>query len=521
MLPLPALPEVVLEPGTLAGEGGAWLDRAGVTALAVPVAPAPPGETELQPRAGAADAAARYGVDLLDYAERVELTGEAGSTATLELPRAHGGARTLPWAGLPSTVVLVGTGDGAPRAMRSAGLALGRASTGTVVTTLGEDLPAASLAAFVEGFLLSAYRMPRTGRTPAPGRPPAERLVLLGATDADDAVARARTAARATVLARTLAATPSSTKNPAWLAEQATALAADVDASGGTVRVEVHDEDWLRRQGMGGILAVGAASATPPRLVTVAWEPHHPTATVALVGKGITFDTGGLSLKPREAMVPMKTDMAGAAAVLAAVLGAAERGARQRVVAVLPLAENAIGAASYRPGDVVRTFDGTTVEIVNTDAEGRMVLADALGWAVATLEPDAVVDVATLTGAATRGLGRGHAALYGTDPALVAALEAAAEATGERVWRMPLVEDYRGALDSDVAEVSHVATDPHVGAGSITAALFLQRFVGEARWAHLDIAGAGRTGRSDGELPANAPTGFGARLLLDALDRLG
>ncbi|MDD9206117.1 leucyl aminopeptidase, partial [Georgenia sp. 10Sc9-8] len=497
-------------------------------------APSPPGEEELQPRAGAADAAARYGIDLVDLAERENLDGSAGSTVSARLPRALAGTADLPWSGLPRHLLLLGTGDGTSAAFRTAGLALGRQSTRTVVTTLGEDLGPRALRAFVEGFLLSAYRMPRTASSPAPGSDPAERLVILGIADDRTnraAVARARAAARATMLARTLSATPASTKNPAWLAGQAEELASatnpgllenrrGADPRPGSLRVDVHDERWLRQQGMEAILAVGGGSATPPRLVVITWQPQTPARTVALVGKGITFDTGGLSLKPRDAMVPMKTDMAGAGTVLATVLAAAELGLPHRVVAVLPLAENAIGAGSYRPGDVVRTYDGTTVEVSNTDAEGRMVLADALGWAVATQHPDVVIDVATLTGAATLGLGRTHAALYSTDDDLAAALERAGQVTGEALWPMPLVEDYRQTLRSAVADVAHASTDAHVGAGSITAALFLQRFVGDTRWAHLDIAGAGRTGKKDGELPANAPTGFGARLLLSYLEEL-
>ena len=214
----------------------------------------------------------------------------------------------------------------------------------------------------------------------------------------------------------------------------------------------------------------------------------------------------------------MKTDMAGAAVALAVVLGAAQARATRRVTAVLPLAENHVGASSYRPGDVLRTYTGRTVEVANTDAEGRLVLADALGFAVRELAPDVLVDVATLTGAASLGLGRGHAALYATDEPLAGALEDAADATGERVWRMPLVEDYAGALRSDVADLRHVPLESP-GGGSITAALFLREFVGDVPWAHLDIAGTARATADRHEVTAGA-TGYGARLLLAAVDRL-
>jgi leucyl aminopeptidase len=189
-------------------------------------------------------------------------------------------------------------------------------------------------------------------------------------------------------------------------------------------------------------------------------------------------------------------------------------------VGLLPLAENALGAASYRPGDVVRQYGGRTTEVVNTDAEGRVVLADAIAWADAHLEPAVVVDVATLTGAASLGLGRRHAALYSPDDDLAAALAAAAADSGERAWRMPLVEEYRPAIDSRVADVRQAVTDPGFGGGSITAALFLREFVHGRRWAHLDIAGPARSDKDEHEVPKGA-TGFGARLLLRWLEGLG
>ena len=306
-----------------------------------------------------------------------------------------------------------------------------------------------------------------------------------------------------------LAVTPTDTKDPSWMANRA----ADLAAAAG-LDCEVLDETALATQGFGGLLAVGAGSARPPRLVRVSYPGAGPH--VVLVGKGITYDTGGLSIKPREGMVPMKTDMTGAAVVLATVLAAAAARVPYRVTALLPLAENAVGSSSYRPGDVVTVRGGTTVEVTNTDAEGRIVLADALVHADLTLDPDVVVDVATLTGAATLALGRTHGALFTPDDALADALTAAGERSGERVWRMPLVDDYRDALTSELAQVRHVARDGFTGAGAITAALFLQRFVGERRWAHLDVAGPARASSAAHEVPEGA-TGFGVRVLLDWL----
>ena len=198
------------------------------------------------------------------------------------------------------------------------------------------------------------------------------------------------------------------------------------------------------------------------------------------------------------------------------MLGAAAAGSVHRVTAVLPLAENHVGGASYRPGDVLRIYGGTTVEILNTDAEGRIVLADALAFADARLDPDVLIDVATLTGAASIALGKLQAALYSADPELVSALEAASVASGEPVWHMPLVEEYRDAVRSDVADLRHVASDRSYGAGSITAALFLREFVGTRRWVHLDIAGPARASADKHEITEGA-TGFGVRLLLSYL----
>ena len=506
---VPALPVTGVRRGTVATA----TVLADAEALVLPVAPAVGPDEGVQPRTGVADAAARYGIDLGELAGRMSLTGAAGEAETVHLPGGFGA--DLPWAGLPARLVLVGIGAGSPTELRRAGAAVARATRGlaTVVTTVGADTGPEGTRAVVEGYLLGSYRHPRWSERPA-GPEAAERLVLLGRFS-PDVVATARVRAAATWTARTLAATPSSIKSPAWLADRAVELAG---AAG--LGVEVLDEKALAEGGYGGIVAVGAGSATPPRLVTVTYEPPAGRGRprhVVVVGKGITYDTGGLSIKPREAMVPMKTDMTGAAVALATVLGAAAAGVRHRVTALLPLAENAVGAASFRPGDVLTMLDGTTVEVRNTDAEGRLVLADALAAAV-RLDPDVIVDVATLTGAATLGLGKIHGALYSDDDRLAADLEAAGAAAGEPLWRMPLVAEYEAALTSPVADVCHIATDSN-RAGSITAALFLRRFTGGRAWAHLDIAGPARSAKAVHELPEGA-TGFGARALLEWLGSL-
>jgi leucyl aminopeptidase len=323
-------------------------------------------------------------------------------------------------------------------------------------------------------------------------------------------VARAEAIAGAVALARDLANTPSATKSPRWLADEAVRVAGE---SGLTARIWPEAE--LQAHGFGGILAVGSGSARPPRLIELSYEPQGARTHVVLVGKGITFDSGGLSLKPNDAMKLMKTDMAGGAAVIAAMSALARLGISHRVTGLVAAAENLPSGSAYRPGDVITQFGGRTVEVLNTDAEGRLVLADALAYADAVLEPDQVVDLATLTGAARIALGTSHAALYCTSDEMAAGLIAAGRESGDRVWRMPLVGEYADALESPVADLAHVARD-NAPAGSILAALFLREFTGGRAWAHLDIAGAARSTADDGEV-AKGATGFGTRLLLSWL----
>ena len=414
-------------------------------------------------------------------------------------------------------VLLVGVGDGSDRSWRTAGAAVGRATRGTgeVLHAVGDTASEQALAAYVETVVLASWASPRWTRDGAvAGCEPATTAVVTGTSDAG-AVRRAVARARAQLLARGLAATPSNTKNPAWLARQARTVArrTGLDAT-------VWDERRLRADGFGGILAVGQGSATPPRFVRLDHEPAGATAAtprVVLVGKGITFDTGGLQIKPADGMLGMKTDMSGAAIVLAVLSACRELEVPVRVTGLLAIAENAVGGGSYRPGDVVTHYGGRTVEIGNTDAEGRIVLADALAYADAHLDPAWLVDVATLTGAARIALGRALAPVFSTDAGLTDALVAAGASTGETLWPMPLPDTYRRALDSDVADLTHIA--PGVGGGAVTAALFLREFVGERRWAHLDIAGTGRSDVDAGSSVKGA-TGFGTRLLLRWLEEM-
>jgi len=302
---------------------------------------------------------------------------------------------------------------------------------------------------------------------------------------------------------------PSAMKSPEWLAAEAVRVAA---VSGLSVRVA--DPAELASEGFGGLLGVGSGSVRPPRLIELSYEPPDWDRHVVLAGKGITFDSGGLSLKPTENMKLMKTDMAGGAAVIATMSALGRLGARARVTGLVAAAENMPSGSALRPGDVITHYGGTTTEVLNTDAEGRLVLADALAYAVARLQPDVILDIATLTGSARVALGTTLGALYATDDGLASDLVAASAAAGEPLWRMPLVEDYRDALDSPIAELANVPhTTARPRAGSIDAALFLREFTGGLPWAHLDIAGAARSTADDGEQSKGA-TGFGTRALL-------
>jgi leucyl aminopeptidase len=365
--------------------------------------------------------------------------------------------------------------------------------------------------AAVEAALLAGYRFRETSA----GHPPRLAEVTVVAADAADPAVAAgarhgTVSGEAVAWARDLVNTPSNTKNPAWLADQVEARLAGLPHT----TVTVLGPDELRAGGFGGVLAVGGGSASPPRVVVVSYRhPSAGTAHPVLVGKGITFDTGGISIKPTAGMREMKTDMAGGAAVLAALDAAARLELPVGVTAVVPAAENAVSGSSYRPSDVVRHVGGRTTEVLNTDAEGRMVLADGLAHARLALGATVLVDVATLTGAMKVALGTKTAGLYANSDALADALLTAGAHAGEPLWRMPLAEEYAHLLDSTVADANNAPGGP----GGTTAALFLRPFAGNLPWAHLDVAGPARAGADDAEI-VKGGTGFGARTLLRWLE---
>jgi leucyl aminopeptidase len=468
-------------------------------ALVLPLRPAKRG----LPQVGAgAEVLRKLRIDAPAVLKAEKASGKAGEVVVIPIRRSG-----------VDVVLLAGVGDESPRALRKAAAAAVRKATASrsLATTLTVGRAGGEVRAIAEALGLAAYKFSIGG-----GDKPTLRRAKLVVDDpakvrAD--VARGRATTNAVCVARDLANTPSLTKSPSWLAEQARDLAT---ATG--VTVTIRDAAQLRDEGFGGITAVGQGSENPPRLVEMSWAPDGAQRHIVLVGKGITFDSGGLSLKPADRMVGMKTDMAGGAAVIATMAALAELKIAVKVTGLVPMAENMPGGAALRPGDVVRHYDGRTDEVLNTDAEGRIVLADALGYAVAQLAPDVVVDIATLTGAAAVGLGKRHGALYATTSGLRDSLVRAADNGGERLWPMPLADDYREALDSDIADLRNIEDRRlKYDGGSIVAALFLREFVGSTPWAHLDVAGPARSDGEEDEVTKGA-TGFGVRTFLRWLE---
>ena len=423
--------------------------------------------------------------------------------------------------------IVVGLGPSAKvgtTALRKAGAAFTKALRGhrraafVLPDDLGDLSPAEAAGAVAEGVVLGGYRFDAYRSAPSTKGAPTVTVVVDDPRATRPALDRALAAADAVTFARNLVNEPGGALTPAVFAEVVTER-----ASAAGLTVEVMDEAAIAAAGLGGIVAVNKGSVHPPRLVHLTYEPSEPLldddgapVTVALVGKGITFDSGGLSLKPAEAMMDMKCDMAGAAAVSAAMCALTALDVPVRVESWTPLTDNMTGGDATRPGDVFTTRNGRTIEVLNTDAEGRLVLADAL--CLATESPKAaVVDLATLTGACLVALGDKIAGIMGNDDVLLGDVEEAAEVAGERVWQLPLPADYKAQLDSNVADMKNIGT--RFG-GTLTAGLFLQEFVGDTPWVHMDIAGPAFGAAEDGEHPKGA-TGFGVRTLLALLSGWG
>lgn len=408
-------------------------------------------------------------------------------------------------------ILLVGVGAKSDPEIRKAGAAIGRkvkATKADLLSLLATNSQSAQIHLLASG--LATY----TWSQKTNGKPDTPQFNLLG--DYEKTVERSTILLEATWKTRDLIHTPSNIKSPSWMAEQAKKL-----AKKSKISVKVKSGKELVE--FGGLRAVGNSSKkNPPRFVEVSYRPHgvKNAPHVVLVGKGITFDTGGVSLKrPYDTMTAMKSDMSGAAAVLMVTVAAAELKLPVQVTALLMLAENALSGSSQRPSDVITHYGGTTVEVINTDAEGRLVLADGLAYADKNLDPDYLIDVATLTGAATLGLSRFYGALYTRDKKLANQLSALSDFSGDRIWHMPLVDDYAIALESDIADYNHTADKYKFQGGSVTAALFLENFVGKRKWAHLDIAGPARSEVDAGE-NVKGGTGYGVRLLTEWLSKL-
>jgi leucyl aminopeptidase len=399
----------------------------------------------------------------------------------------------------------------------AAGPAEVRRAAATAVRQLAERSEIASVlhrgitggeAASAEGFVLGTYSFDGYKSNPHPSK--IQRVLLVGADD--DATERGLIFARATATARDLVNEPPSVLTPTVLAARAKEIA---DTSG--LDCTVWDEEELARRGCGGILGVGLGSEQRPRLIQLRYSPEGATRSVTLIGKGVTFDSGGLSLKDQKNMEQMKTDMAGAAAVIGAMGSLNRLHVTTEVVGLIPAVENMPSGSAIKPGDIIRHYGGRTTEVLNTDAEGRLILADALALA-SEESPAAVVDLATLTGSIIIALGTKASGLFSNDDELSGELQEAAVAAGERLWPMPLFDDYRSELDSELADIKNIGSR---WGGAILAALFLQSFVKTGiPWAHLDIAGAARSDRTYDDVSRGA-TGVGTRTLMHWLEKRG
>jgi leucyl aminopeptidase len=422
----------------------------------------------------------------------------------------------------PKAVVLVGLGrkgEAGTVAIRRAAMKVGRpaARFPTVASTLHQvgDSPHESAQAFAEGMTLGAYRFDRYKERPIDeaSKEKAKLEKVLALTDGrrgpvQSGLTRGQLYAEAANWARDLVNTPAIDATPALLADEARSMAR---RSGLTCKIWTKSE--LQKGGFGGILGVGAGSVNEPRLIELTYEGGGSRAAIGITGKGVTFDSGGLSIKDAAGMEWMKSDMGGAAAALATMRALASLQPKVNVIAAIPTAENLPGGSAIRPGDVLRHRGGKTTEVLNTDAEGRLILADALAY-LAEKKPRAIVDTATLTGAAMVALGNDVYAVIGSDRQLVDALLEAGRDEGEQGWELPLWTDYRRHIESSLADVKNIGSR---WGGAITAALFLKEFVGDVPWAHLDVAGTAFA-EQPGEFWPRGATGSPARTLIRYLE---
>jgi leucyl aminopeptidase len=444
--------------------------------------------TDLAPLPEGDEGLAEVGEGLLELAR---FEGKPGQVITVPHPEA-------------AAMVIVGLGEEASFEAIRAGIgnAVRAVKSERAVTTLGQIPVDGAVRAVVEGAALGGYEF-RDYKTNGEGLSIRE-LVVIGAPEGE--IAEALIGAESTNMARDWVNTPALDLAPDDFAAQ---IAAEAERAG--LAVETWDLARIQEEGLGALLGVAAGSDRDPALVILAHEPESPVAHLGLVGKGITFDSGGLSIKQANFMEDMKDDMSGAATVAAATIAIARLEMPVRVTAVLPLTDNAIGGKATRPGDVLRPVQGPTIEVLNTDAEGRLILADGLGI-VARYAPDVVIDVATLTGAARVALGDRIGAVFSNDPEVASRVLQAASRAGEHFWELPLFKEYRKAIDSDIADMKNVSGSRYGGA--IVAAVFLAEYAGERPWAHLDIAGPARARETIGE-QVRGGSGVAVRTLIE------
>ncbi len=412
-------------------------------------------------------------------------------------------------------ILVIGLGkrdDAGTERLRIAAALAAKEATRLELVSLAWALPEpgddAAAEAVVTGTILGAYRFDRFKGSAHddPATPRLESLTLLAPEGVAAAAETARVYSEAQNRARDLQNTPANVATPSFLAARAEAIAGDHDA----ITVDVLGPEQIAAKGMGGLVAVNRGGGEPSRLIVLRYAGGGSGPTLGLVGKGVTFDTGGISLKPGAGMQEMKFDMSAAAAVLEAVAAIAELGLAVDLVAVIPSTENMPSGSAIKPGDVITQYNGTTVEVNNTDAEGRLILADALAYAV-ELGAERIVDLATLTGAVVIALGSTYAAVIANDDELAAAVARAGEESGELTWRLPLHDEFKALMKGTVADLSNLASKRK--AGTITAGAFLEEFVDKTPWAHVDIAGtAWDVGR---EYTGSDGSGYGVRLLVE------
>lgn len=441
-----------------------------------------------------------------------DFTAKEGQAVLFYLPPVKGqkaGRRAL----------VVGLGKERPDSemiRKAAGTAVGqiaktKAREAVVVLPEKSGLASAELVEWLsEGLILGSYRFRKyqTAKDPEENGPQLANVTLAAPVTkaVQAAMERGVNAASAASLARDMANEPGNHWTPTHFANEAKKIAHHVG-----LKVSVLGKAEMQKLGMGGILGVSQGSAQPPTLTILEYRVSVKAPTLLLVGKGLTFDSGGISLKPSAGMEEMKYDMSGGAAVLAAMQAIGrEKPAKLNVVALIPASENLPGPTALKPGDVITHYNGKSVEVVNTDAEGRLILADALAYGVEKFKPAAVIDIATLTGAVIIGLGHHRTGLLANDDKLCDKVLAAGESSGEPLWRLPLAPEYRKQLKSNVADLKNV--DKRDG-GTILGAAFLQEFVGKTPWAHLDIAGTAWNFTEKSYVP-KGPSGIGVRTLL-------